>query len=345
VEPSDVDAHRFAELAGTGRRALAAGDHAGAAALLREALGLWRGSALADVADAPFAAAAVARLEESRVAAVEDLAEASLALGEFGALVGELRELVAAYPPRERLRGQLMRALYGAGRAAEALAVFEDGRLLLADELGADPSPELAAVHLAILRAESPAGPGLPAQLTSFVGREGDLARVGELLGSSRLVTIVGPGGAGKTRLAIEAAGRARAEMSFVDLSAVGDEVAQAILSALGLRESGLLPPAWGQPEVADRLAAALADRELLLVLDNCEHVIAEAASLVHRLLADCPGLRVLATSREPLGITGEALHPLARLETEAAVRLFTDRARAVRPDFVADERGRADLP
>jgi predicted ATPase/DNA-binding SARP family transcriptional activator len=339
VEPDSVDVHRFVRLADSGRRALAAGDHAGAVASLREALALWRGPALADVVEAPFAATEVVRLEELRVAAVEDAAEASLALGEVAGLVGELWELVAAYPLRERLRGQLMRALYGAGRAAEALGVFEDGRRMLAEELGADPSPELAAVHLSILRAETPAGRGLPAQLTSFVGREGDLRRVGALLGSTRLVTLVGPGGAGKTRLAVEAAGRAGGEVSFVDLSAVSDGVAQATLSALGLRESGLLPSAAGQPEVADRLVAALAERSLLLVLDNCEHVIAEAAGLAHRLLAECPGLRLLATSREPLGITGEVLHPLASLEMAAAVRLFTERAVAVYPGFVADER------
>src|SRR5205823_5052335 len=121
--------------------------------------------------------------------------------------------------------------------------------------------------------------------------------------------------------------------------SAVGDGVAGAVLGALGLREAGLLPGAGGQPGAADRLVAALADRSLLLVLDNCEHVIGEAAGLVHRLLAECPRLRVLATSREPLGITGETLHPLASLDFEASVRLFRDRAVAVRPDFVADER------
>lgn len=339
VDPDEVDAHRFVRLGSEGRKALAAGDYARAAAVLREALGLWRGPALADVTDAPFAAGQAARLEELRVAAVEDRAEASLALGEHGGLVAELRELVAAYPLRERLRGQLMRALYGAGRAAEALAVFEDGRRLLAEELGADPSPELAEVHLSILRAESPGSRGLPAQLTSFVGRQGDLDRLGGLLGSSRLVTLVGPGGAGKTRLAVEAAGRSGDEVSFVDLSGVSDGVAQAVMGALGLRESGLLPSAVGQPDPASRLVAALAGRSLLLVLDNCEHVIGEAAALVHRLLADCPNLRILATSREPLAITGEALHPVAPLDSQAAMRLFADRAAAVRPGFVADVR------
>lgn len=337
VDPATVDVHRFTVLASDGRRALAAGDHAGADVALREALGLWRGPALADVADAPFAAAQVVRLEELRAACVEDRAEAALALGSPDGVVAELRSLLAAHPLRERARGQLMRALYGAGRHAEALAVFEEGRQRLAEELGADPSPELAAVHLSILRGEAPVGRRLPAQLTSFVGREGDLARVVDLLGSARLVTLLGPGGAGKTRLAIEAAGRMPAEVSFVDLSAAG-AVAPAVMGALGLRESGLLPSPTGPPDAVERLVAALADRPLLLVLDNCEHLVAEAADLAFRLLAACPELRILATSREALGITGESLHPLPPLEIDQAVRLFADRAAAVRPGFTVDD-------
>ncbi|KAA2256922.1 AfsR/SARP family transcriptional regulator [Solihabitans fulvus] len=353
VHPDDVDAHRFERLTREGQRAMAAGDNRGAAALLGEALALWRGPALADV---PFAEAQATRLAELRVTAAEDRAEAALALGEHRGLVAELQELVAAHPLRERPRGQLMRALYGSGRQAEALAVFEDARRILADELGTDPSAELAEVHLAILRAEpslaatppSTSRLGLPAQLTSFVGRDEELDRVGALLRASRLVTLSGPGGGGKTRLAIEASGREDGDVCFVDLAPVGDgtELPRAVLGALGLREANTHAGSGAAQDVADRLVGALAGRRLLLVLDNCEHVIDAAARLVHRLLGACPGLRVLATSREALGITGEALSPVPPLPVPPAdatpeqalaypaVRLFADRATAVRQDF-----------
>ncbi|MGI8329131.1 BTAD domain-containing putative transcriptional regulator [Actinomadura scrupuli] len=366
IDPHDVDVHRFERLAEEGRHALAAGDHVQAAGLLREALALWRGPALADVADAPFAETQAVRLEELRLAAIEDRVEAELALGEHRAraLVAELQGLTAAHPLRERLRAQLMLALYASGRQAEALAVYQDAKRMLADELGADPSPELSAAHLAVLRAEPtplPAPPartpaprwsGPPAQLTSFVGREDELARIGKQLATSRLVTLLGPGGAGKTRLAIEASAGADAEVCFVDLAPVTDgaEVPQAMLAALGLREGGLLPSAPGPPpDPTDRLVAALTDRRALVILDNCEHVVADAARLAHRLLGACPELRVLATSREALGITGESLHPVPPLALPApgtaplealgypAVRLFADRAAAVRPDFQVD--------
>ncbi|MDL4774554.1 BTAD domain-containing putative transcriptional regulator [Actinomadura xylanilytica] len=397
VDPGDVDVHRFERLARAGRRALTGADTAAngpggavagvrdaarAADLLREALGLWRGPALADLADVPFAGAQAARLEELRVAAAEDRAEAGLALGEHGPLVPGLRDLVAAHPLRERARALLMRALYGDGRQAEALSVYEDARRTLADELGADPSSELAGVHLAVLRgapsapeagtgaraAGSPPPParplGVPAQLTSFVGREDELRRVGRMLAEGRLVTLLGPGGAGKTRLAIEAAGREDGEVCFVDLAPLGasSEVPKALLGALGLRESGMLPNPAEPPgpsaearderprDTAERLASALAGRRMLLVLDNCEHVVEAVARLTHRLLGACPELRVLATSREALAITGEALRPLPPLalppegaapdEASAypAVRLFADRAAAVRPGFAVDE-------
>ncbi|MFG1704997.1 BTAD domain-containing putative transcriptional regulator [Nonomuraea sp. M3C6] len=344
VDRDAVDAHRFEGLSREGRRLLAAGRPAEAALLLREALWLWRGPAFADVADAPFAEPQALRLEELRLSATEDLLAAELALPEASP-VAALRELVAAHPLRERPRGLLMRALHAAGRQAEALAVFDDVRRLLADELGADPSPELAALHLEILRGERRRErvARLPTQLTSFVGREEELARL-DALRTARLVTIVGPGGTGKTRLAIEAAVRRNRESCFVDLSLVDGvgQVAQAVLGALGLRESALIA---GLPDTAERLVAALAERDLLLVLDNCEHVIAGAAALARRLLAHCPGLTILATSREPLGITGEHLVPLAPLPTPPldggadptgypAVRLFADRAAAVRQGF-----------
>lgn len=345
VDLDAVDAHRFARLAGQGRQALAGGDPASAAMVLGQALDLWRGPALADVLDAPFAEAAAARLLEERLAAVEDRAEAALALGEHHAVAAELTELVEAHPLRERARALLMRALYAGGRQAEALAAYDQARRFLGDELGVDPSAELAEAHLAILRAEPAAAPALrrlPAQLTSFVGRAEELRELAALPAGSRLVTLTGPGGTGKTRLAVEASGRVSGEVCFVDLSALSDgaQVAPAMAAALGLRESG--PP-------EDRLLAALADRPVLVILDNCEQVVASAAGLAHRLLAACPALRILATSREALGITGEVLFPVGQLAVPApdaalaealtcpAVRLFADRAAAVRHGFVVD--------
>ena len=318
VDPDDVDAYRFERLAEAGRHALANGDWPRAAAVLREALELWRGPALADAVSAAGAPAQAARLDELRLAAIEDRVEADLALGAHGTLVAELRELVVAHPLRERPRGQLMRALAALGRPAEALAEFEDARHTLAEQLGVDPSAELAATHLAVLRgADRPAAEHGAAEPTHhFVGREEELKRVGELLGERRLVTLTGPGGAGKTRLAIEAAGHVDGEVRFVELAGLADgsDVPQAVLSALGLRDAGLRAPAEPGRLTTDRLVEALAERRLLLVLDNCEHVLVDAARLAARLLSACPALRVLATSREPLGLAGEALCPLSGL-------------------------------
>ncbi len=332
VDPDDVDAHRFERLARQGRQALSLGDNGRAAALLREALGLWRGPAQTQAA----------RLDELRLAASEDRFDAELALGESGALVPELQQLVTAHPLRERLCGQLMRALHGSGRQAEALSVYERTRATLAEELGADPSAELAGVHLALLRAERPPAEAtaraVPAQFTSFVGRDTELSRIGTLLSTARLVTLIGPGGVGKTRLAVEAAGRETTDVCFVELAplAEGAQIPAAVLGALGLR-----PSSGGGPDPEERLVTALAERRLLLVLDNCEHVVEDTARLARRLLGECPGVRVLATGREALGLTGEALcplWPLWPLERESAVRLFRDRAAAVSPGFAAAE-------
>ncbi|MQY05793.1 ATP-binding protein [Actinomadura macrotermitis] len=342
--PEDVDAGRFERLADEGRAALRAGDPARAAVLLREGLGLWRGEAFADFPDHP----AGARLAERRLAAVEDRIEADLARGEPTGLVAELRELVAAHPLRERARELLMRALRAEGRPAEALAAFAETRQMLADELGADPSPGLAGLHRELLRG-GPAAP--PAPLTGFVGRDEDLAAVARLLRTARLVTLLGPGGVGKTRLAVEAAAAHPGEVCFVALAPLRDpaDLPRAILAALGLPETGLLAPAAADPLA--RAAAALAERPPLLVIDNCEHLVEAAAGAVWRLLSDCPDLRVLATSREALGITGEHLWPVRPLPGDAAVRLFADRAAAVRPGFIPGDQVRAvcraldDLP
>ncbi|HEY1176605.1 MAG TPA: BTAD domain-containing putative transcriptional regulator, partial [Phytomonospora sp.] len=359
--PSTVDAHEFAELSRAGSRALSAQDHARAAELLRRAESLWRGPALADL-DAPFARAQAVRLDEQRLSATEDRVEAELHLGgDVRALVAELRELTAAHPLRERFSGQLMRALHADGQQAEALAVFERTRETLADRLGADPSPELAAVHVAILRGDPGTTPEVPltthrppAQLTSFVGRARELERITALLETSRLVTLTGPGGAGKTRLAIEAS-QASADVCFVELAGLepGEDVSHAVFGALGMRES----VAGGSGDsLLTRIETALADRPVLLVLDNCEHVVDGAARFTGRLLRACPRLRVLATSREALGIPGEAVAPVPplpgppgglSLEDAAAypaVALFTDRAKAARHDFALGPDNIADV-
>ncbi|WP_406006565.1 tetratricopeptide repeat protein [Streptomyces sp. NBC_00637] len=339
--PDAVDLHRFERLTEQGRAALAAGDDPRAATLLREALALWRGPALSDLPDAH---AERARLDELRLSVAQDRVEADLRLGGGPDLVPELRGLLTAHPLSERLYGQLMRALHASGRPAEALTVFEEARRALADELGADPSPELTALHLELLRGGGSGRPAVPVQLTRFIGRERELARIAEALSEARLVTLTGPGGAGKTRLAIEAA-RARTEarprpspsgtredVCFVELAPLADgtRIPYAVLTALGVREGFRTPAGDG----ADRLSAVLEDRELLLVLDNCEHLVEDAARLTALLLASCRGVRVLATSRESLGITGETLVPVPPLPPDPAVRLFLDRARAVRPGF-----------
>ncbi|MFI6793561.1 AfsR/SARP family transcriptional regulator [Nonomuraea sp. NPDC050383] len=377
ADPEDVDAHRFARLAAEGRRALAAGDARRAAGLLHEALGLWRGRPLADV---PHAGPAAAGLEELRLAATEDRIQADLELGRHRELVAELRRLTAAHPLRERPHSQLMRALYGDGRQAEALTAYEQVRRVLDDELGVEPGPELSATHVAVLRGDLSLTPaagrpvagqvrageggdagggqryGVRAQLTSFVGRAEELRQVGAYLRETRLVTLVGAGGAGKTRLAQEAAGRADGDVCVVQLAplAVGGDVPKAVLTALGVREPLLSGPGRPAGDPVARLVAALAGRDLLLVLDNCEHLVEAAAELTDALLAACPALRVLATSREALGITGERVLPVAPLRLPPpgaagllghpddllgypAVRLFADRAAAVRPGFAVD--------
>ncbi|MEV4695085.1 BTAD domain-containing putative transcriptional regulator [Micromonospora echinospora] len=358
VEPDAVDAVRFERLLLRARD----GDRPQRVLLLREALGLWRGDALRDVGLPGSVAldAAATRLERLRLTATEDRFDAEIGLGVETGLIAELTDLVAAHPVRERLAMALMRALAATGRDSEALLVYRRTADALADALGVDPSPELSALHVAVLRGETgrrdrTRRTNLRAELTSFVGRDADLAAVGALVAEHRLTTLTGPGGSGKTRLATETGRRLTGDLpdgvwlvEFAAVSADGD-VVQATISGLGLRDA-LLGDA-GSVEPADRLVAAIRDREMLLILDNCEHVVEQAAALAHRLLGECRRLRILATSREPLGITGEVLWPVAPLglpdgdaavaevESSPAVRLLRDRAAAVRRDLASDAR------
>ncbi|MFB4317218.1 BTAD domain-containing putative transcriptional regulator [Actinomadura sp. 21ATH] len=356
VDSEKVDAGRFAALL---ERARETADARARAALLTDALALWRGSAYDQFSDEPFARATITRLEEQRLTAVEDLVEARLDLGEHTALVGELRDLVARHPLRERLRAAHMRALYRAGRQNEALDSFGELRDRLREELGLDPSPELATLQQAILTQDPALAPGrprtnLPAPPTELIGREEAISEVRALLEAYRLVTLTGTGGVGKTRLALEIAGRVlHAFPDGVWLIELGghdrpEGLTDAVAATLGVRDDAVPDPRGGAVPAADRVARALRGRRLLLVLDNCEHLIEAAAELTHRLLATAPQVRVLATSREPLGVGGEAVWtvpPLeppyaaaetgpATLEHFSAVRLFVARAAAAAPGF-----------
>ncbi|WP_103959161.1 BTAD domain-containing putative transcriptional regulator [Nonomuraea solani] len=331
VAPESVDAHLFEALLG---RAQGSDDPGARAALLREALGLWRGGAYAEFADEPFARAAVARLDEQRLVAAEELADARLGLGEHGLVAAELAELVAGHPLRERLRALYVRALYRSGRQSEALAAYGDLRRRLAEELGLDPGPELTALHQAILEQDpaldAPARPrtNLPAPLTGLVGRDEAVTEVRALLRADRLVTLTGPGGVGKTRLALAAAAGLEGfdgGVWLVELAALRAgtpvvEVAEVIAGVLGLRDD---VPA----DIMARLPAALQAGRTLLVLDNCEHVVDQVAELTARLLRAAPGLRVLATGQESLRIEGERLWTVPPLGRAAAMELFAKRA------------------
>jgi predicted ATPase len=343
VEPEQVDTCRFERLVREGREALARGAAGLAAERLQTALGLWRGSALGDVADVRSLAHEARRLEELRLACLEERIEAHLELGRHAALVPELQRLVQEDPLRERLWRQLVLALYRSGRQAEALETYRDAQRLLDAQLGLDPTPELRELERAILRheIEQVAPPELrhnvPAATTTLVGRERELADVRELLHEQRLVTLTGIGGSGKTRLALETAtlqaGLWAAGTWLVELSAIADPsgVARALAATLGVRDES-------HESVADALIEHVRGFELLLVLDNCEHLAASCADVVESVLRRCPNVRVLATSRVPLGVLGEFEYTVDPLPAAESVQLFLERARAVRRDLAADD-------
>jgi predicted ATPase/DNA-binding SARP family transcriptional activator len=358
VDPEQVDAHRFTRLVADARRLAA--DHGSAAEALLlydKALALWRGDSLAELGEQSWSRAEATRLVELRLTAVEERVDLRLRAGQHTELVAELEVLTARHPLREHLYGQLMLALYRSGRQADALAVYQRICRTLSDELGLDPSGELRELERAILRQDPTVGApapasvtertNLPARLTSFVGRSLELAEIRGLLAGNRLVTLTGPGGAGKTSLAIEAASgiadRYTDGIWLVRLAGLGEtaRVPRAVADALGVPDGG------GTAD--EELIRYLRDRRAMVVLDNCEHLVDACASLVESLLVSCGRLRVLATSREPLAVPGEVqltvppldIPPLDAAPNELpaydAVRLFIDRARSALPSFTLD--------
>ncbi|MFE4367591.1 BTAD domain-containing putative transcriptional regulator [Streptomyces sp. NPDC056835] len=364
ADRDDIDLFRFERLAAEGSAALGAGDPRQAATVLDEALALWDGPALADLPGRDTDPRAV-RAEQRHTEARRARLAADVARGRPERALAPLAALAAGQPLDEPLHALRIRALRAAGRPAEALQAYEEVRTRLAERLGTGPGGELRALHAALLAddepgptapaapaprpAALPASPGravpgnLRAPLTSFVGREPELAALAAGLPATRLITLTGPGGAGKTRLALEAARAAAGTWPDgvwkAELAPVRDPaaVAETVLTALGARETGVRGPAAGDGTPRDpltRLAEYCGQRRLLIVLDNCEHVIDAAAGLAETLLTGCPGVSVLATSREPLGVPGESVHTVGPLPRNMALQLLAERGAAARPGF-----------
>lgn len=378
VEADAVDAEAFLGGVRAARVRRDAADAAGAAALYGTALDRWSGEPLADFTGQPWAMVETARLAQLRLAALTERAQLLLTLGRPADVVADLEPVVAADPTQETLTGLLMTALYQAGRQADALDAFARTRKVLDDDLGLEPSAALRALHQKVLTQDpsldtspttqpsgaSARGPtdrvaagdrpavtpartsNVPAPVRALLGRDRELEALGDLLSGSRLVSLVGPGGAGKTTTAFTAAARLAETWPdgawVVRLATVAnpDQVPLAAAEALGAPLDG----AMGGGAARDRLLAYLAPRELLLVLDNCEHVVDAAARLADELLAGCPHITVLTTTREALAVPGEVQMPLGPLPTPPvdgppsavldypAAQLFAERARAVRP-------------
>jgi predicted ATPase/DNA-binding SARP family transcriptional activator len=348
IDPDELDAERFERLAEEGDAALRRRSSREAADLLAEALGLWRGPALADLRYESFAQGEIGRLEELRLVANENRIEADLGLGRHDQAIGELEALISEHPARERLRSLHMLALYRAGRQADALDAYQAARQTLLDDLGLEPGPELRELEQAILRQDESLTrrplpqSNVPVPASTLVGRRRELDEVtGALRGSTRVLTLTGPGGSGKTRLAIEAARALSEELAdgafFVALDAIRDPalLLPTIAEAVAVKESG-------DRTLLESLTERLAGRQALLVIDNFEQ-LADAAPILAQVLESAPGLSLLVTSRSALRISGEQEYPLAPLDLEDAVALFVERAKGADPRFrLTDENASA---
>lgn len=379
IEPSVVDVVEFAALLKRARALAAAAGLEPTPATMRaydDALALWRGDPLSDFVSEIWAMTEAARLTELRWAAMTERAHVALALGRHEELIADLEALAQQDPARESIVAALMVALFRAGRQADALEVYARTRTFLGENLGLEPSASLRSLHEQVLRQDDslgapkeaglrPVAPlvarqtvrantsaagiaNLPSVLQPLFGRDKHLVAVRELVRTSHLVSLVGSGGAGKTSLARAAGVEERLRFSDgaveVRLAAVREpeQVAVAVADAVGMSIDG----AVGEADVTERLCRYLAGRELLLLLDNCEHVVDSVATLVDQLLGRCPELTILATSREALGVRGELQFPVGPLavpleDTPAhevasypAAQLFLERARAVRTDL-----------
>ena len=372
VDPGGVDVDRFEQLVADGRRHVGAGDNDAAADVLRAALRLWEAAPYAALPDDPVARGEVARLEELRVAAQRRCLTADLALGRTDAVIAEASRLVGLHPFDEDLHALLITALYRAGRQTDALEAHGAITRRLRDELGVDPGPALQQLHQQVLRHDHGLGPVpgpdgaddgasgsarvLPRPLSELVGRTSELEALERLCGEHRLVTLTGPGGIGKTRLAIAVAQRLvdamEVDAHLVELGPVPRPAAvlDAVARAIGISSAPTDPTGRPVAPLAQRVVRGVRDRALVVVVDNCEHVLDGAVEAVELLLDAGAEIRVIATSREGLRIAGEHLWPVTPLALPppgtcdpdevaqvASVRLFSDRARAASPAFVLD--------